>query len=395
MVNELMYNADGDAVEFIEFTNVGTDSIGVERLNGVKFTRGINFMFSGETQLLAPGDRIVIARDPTAFVATYNAASIRLANGRYGNGTSDDDFALDNEGETLHIEDAGGGVVVEFRYDDDVRWPLLADGAGSSLEIKDINSLQDFSDPANWRASTEFGGSPSAAGIGSGESIVVNEILANTNVPDVDLIELYNPTGASVDISGWWLSNDLNDLDRFILPPNPVIAADGYVVLNQNQFEFSLDGVQGDDAILVHPNGSGDVDLFIDYVAFDNSQSGASLVRWPDETGSMIAMSATTFGAANSGPRIGSVVMTEIMYNPPPAKGIADSQELEYIEVFNPSARMVDLTGWSVDGVNYEFPGGTTIGPAQHLVLLPFHPEDSTNQAAFNSFYHVDIAANL
>ena len=37
---------------------------------------------------------------------------------------------------------------------------------------------------------------------------MINEVLTHTDLPLVDAIELHNPTGAQIDVSGWYLSDD-------------------------------------------------------------------------------------------------------------------------------------------------------------------------------------------
>ncbi|MEM6264037.1 MAG: lamin tail domain-containing protein [Bacteroidota bacterium] len=57
------------------------------------------------------------------------------------------------------------------------------------------------------------------------------------------------------------------------------------------------------------------------------------------------------------------IVITEISYNTP-------SVDVEFIELFNNSANMVDMSGWSFSqGVDYTFPAGTTV-PANGYLLV-------------------------
>ncbi|MEM8584797.1 MAG: lamin tail domain-containing protein [Bacteroidota bacterium] len=68
-----------------------------------------------------------------------------------------------------------------------------------------------------------------------------------------------------------------------------------------------------------------------------------------------------------------SVVITEIMYNPPES----NLDSLEFIELYNPNTVAVDLTGWTMsDGFDLDFPAGTTI-PAEGFLIL------CVNEAAF------------
>ncbi|MFO1522047.1 MAG: right-handed parallel beta-helix repeat-containing protein [Kiritimatiellia bacterium] len=55
-----------------------------------------------------------------------------------------------------------------------------------------------------------------------GETVVINEILANSET-GADWIELYNRTQSSVDIGGWFLSDDGADLLKYRIPPGTVL----------------------------------------------------------------------------------------------------------------------------------------------------------------------------
>jgi len=71
---------------------------------------------------------------------------------------------LANEGEAIELIDSWSGTIAAFEYRDDADWPQLADGAGHSL-VPLASALPQqptgsLNDGANWRASTEIGGSP-------------------------------------------------------------------------------------------------------------------------------------------------------------------------------------------------------------------------------------------
>ena len=159
-VSELMYHPrdpeiagafPADDYEFVELVNVSEQD--PVDLTGVAFTDGIEFEFPAMS--LAPGARIVVARNVNAFVQRYGA-DIPLA-GQYG-GTADD-FVLSNAGETLRLEDRWGGVIQEFSYDD--AWLPATDGDGYSLTIVDpAANLGQWDLASNWRASLAIDGTP-------------------------------------------------------------------------------------------------------------------------------------------------------------------------------------------------------------------------------------------
>jgi hypothetical protein len=66
--------------------------------------------------------------------------------------------------------------------------------------------------------------------------------------------------------------------------------------------------------------------------------------------------------AAQSGSQI---VINEIQYHP-----ASDDHGEEYVELYNPGASTVDLSGWEFsDGIDYTFPGGITIPPGGYVVV--------------------------
>ena len=120
-----------------------------------------------------------------------------------------------------------------------------------------------------------------------------------------------------------------------------MIAAGGYLVFDEGDFNptpgvepsFSFNSATGDDAWLVSATPAGKLTKFIDHVEFPAAANGESFGRWPNAAGNLYPMVSRTFGAANSGPRIGPVVISEIMYN-----ASSGNDDLEYIELLNITA---------------------------------------------------------
>ncbi|MCH6257721.1 lamin tail domain-containing protein [Puniceicoccaceae bacterium K14] len=150
VVSEIMYNLDGpDDAEFIELYNVGTETID---LTGVSFSEGIEFQFADGYQL-APSAYTLIVRDETAFIEQFG--SNHPIAGVFAN-----DTALDNGGETITLVTADLSVIQSFTYDDSDPWPSTPDGDGFSLELINPESRPDHTNPANWQASAQVGGTP-------------------------------------------------------------------------------------------------------------------------------------------------------------------------------------------------------------------------------------------
>lgn len=75
---------------------------------------------------------------------------------------------------------------------------------------------------------------------------------------------------------------------------------------------------QGDDVWLLEGDASGKLLKFVDRVEFAAAFNGDTLGRWPNGagTGTLVTMTANTIGSSNSGPLVGPVAISEVMYHP-------------------------------------------------------------------------------
>ncbi|MGB2820953.1 MAG: CotH kinase family protein, partial [Phycisphaerae bacterium] len=320
-----------DDFEFVELLNVTGHAVNVR---GVKFDDGIEFTFG--SHVLADGGRIVVVRKAEAFAARYgingslDGTGIAVAGAWTGR--------LDNGGEKLAaVSRDGAASVVEFAYNDAGDWPERADGKGSSLEI--IDAAGDCGDPDNWRSSVAYGGTPGAGPRGE-VGVVVNEVLTHTDEPDVDTIELHNTTDQAIDIAGWYLSDSWGwawdpangDYKKFQVPVldigevgKTLLGGGAYIVFDEGDFnasggtgpnDFALSAAHGDDVWLMQADADGRLVCFSDHVEFGAAANGESFGRWPNGSGELYPMTAPTLNGANSGPRVGPVVISEVMYCP-------------------------------------------------------------------------------
>jgi hypothetical protein len=396
VVSEIMYEPiDGDPYEFIELLNIGANRLD---LTGARFANGITFTF-GPT-LLEPGERIVLAKDWVAFASRYGTEGIRVAPSPYSG-------RLNNDGEQLVLVDKDNRQVFGFGYGTGGDWPQRARGGGSSIELVSVRGAMD--DPANWRASTEYAGSPGRAGIGPLRTVVINEVLTHSDLPLEDAVELFNTSDRPVDCSGWFLSDKGDYLKKFRLPPDSVIPPGGYLVLYEAQFglsnprvPFALSSARGDDLYLTAGDAAGNVTRFVDSVSFGASANGVSFGRYPNGVGPLTAMSRLTLGAAvqagdppewltvfrtgtgaaNAYPKVGPVVFSEIMYHPPPGGD-------EYLALVNVTDQPVPLfdplaptNAWRLaNAVEFVFPTNIVLAARERLLVV------ATNPAAFRLKY--------
>jgi hypothetical protein len=389
---------DKNDFEFIEVRNVAATTA---YLVGTELASGVQFTFP--SLALAAGEYGVLVQNEAAFRLRYGDAPRVL--GQFTAGS------LDNGGETLQLVDAAGGEIVRVSYDDSALWPQAADGTGATLELIDqVNTPVDqFSKFYRWRSSTDLHGSPGAAGAAR-IPVTVNEVLANSGTTHggEDAIELLNGGSTAVDVGGWYLSDTQQNLFKYRIPVGTVLAPGGYLVIRESQFNpnpsaplpqhFALSGSEGDDLWVTVAAPGGGVAKFVDDVHFGATRSGETLGRMPNGSGYLTPLTQPTLGSVNQNPRIGPVLISEVMYHaaPPSAAALAidatiDESRLEFIEISNPTGASVDLTNWRIrGGVDFDFPANTQLAAGASLLVLPFNPSDPLNAlrlAAFKAHY--------
>jgi hypothetical protein len=144
VINELQYHplSDDHGEEYIELYNTGPITAD---LSGWQFSDGIHYTFPAGVSI-PPDGYVVVGHDPATVEAIYGISGVL---GPFESGR------LDNGGERVAIEDAGGILVDEVAYDDHRPWPELPDGKGPSLEL--ISPAFDNNRPCSWGASVDQG----------------------------------------------------------------------------------------------------------------------------------------------------------------------------------------------------------------------------------------------
>lgn len=125
--------------QWIEIANRSLQAVD---LSGWEFVDGISLSFPPNT-ILGAGEHACVAGNATLFRAAYPAA--RLLGEFQGN--------LSRRSERVVLRASDRNPVDEVRYFDGGRWPRHADGGGSSLELRDLES--DNNVPEAWAASDE------------------------------------------------------------------------------------------------------------------------------------------------------------------------------------------------------------------------------------------------
>jgi hypothetical protein len=373
-VTEIMYhpldtnNPNDPNTEYIELKKRGPGTI---NLNLVKFDKGIDFTFGPNT--LSAGQYILVVRDINAFNTKYGTG--RPVAGQYTG-------SLDNGGERIRLLDAVGTPILDFNYKDG--WRSITDGDGYSLTIinpadSDINS---WGSKDSWRASAYINGSPGwddSGIIPNPGAITINEVMSHSHAEASDWIELKNTTASAINIGDWYLSDSDTNVMKYRFATGTTIPANGYLVVYESN-NFGPNSVDPNKLIGFALSENGDTVCLTSYLDansnftgyrekedFGASETGVSFGRYyksSTDSYNFVPMDHNTPGAANAYPKVGPIVITEIMYHPDwPTGGNYANDEYEYIELRNTSGASVTLydsiedAPWKfTSGIDYTFP---------------------------------------
>ncbi len=364
VISEIMYHprarADGKDLEFIELYNA--DLI-AQDLTGYRLSGSVAFDFP-EGFVLQAGGFAVLAREPADVEAAYGLTGVL---GPFAGGNS-----LPNDGGIVRLRNAVGAILLEVPYGSRRPWPVAADGAGPSLA--QTRPSYGEGDPRAWSASGRIGGSPGSfepLSPASRPPVLINEVLAHTDLPQLDFVELYNHGNDPVDLGGCILTDD-PATNRFRVPAGTMLTPRGFIAFDEAQLGFRIRAA-GETVVLIDSS----LTQVLDAVRVDPQENGVSSGRYPDGTPEWRRLAVVTPGAENTTFRVSEVVLNEIMYAP-----ISGEDDDEFVEVHNRTAEPVDLGGWSfTDGIGYRFPAGTVLGAGGYAVvardrerLLSGHP---------------------
>ncbi len=332
-----------------------------------------------------------------------------------------EDIFLFNSSDRLVLRDARDREIDRVVWDDGATFP---DPNGASMSLTKVS--KDNTNGKHWCTSTTvFGvgdlGTPGwTNSCATAPGLVINEVMQNPNaVSDSrgDWFEIYNPTGSSVDLSGWTIKDD--DGDSHTITGNLSVPAGGFVVIGRNG-DPSLNGgvvvdyVTGsdilfhnnfDELILIAPNS-----VRVDRVAWDDGRT------FPDPTGASMSLvdpsrsnwlgsnwcrSTTPFGAGDLGTpgtentceepapltAMALLTITEIMANP---AAVIDNDG-EWFEIYNHETTAVDINGWTIrdfdTNVHRIDNGGPLLVPAGGYAVLGRNANPATNGGV-----HLDYA---
>jgi hypothetical protein len=170
---------NGKDLEFIEFKNIGLNSL---NLSGLVLDSAVKYTFPANS-LLAPKQFFVIASKPSKFYDYYGLIPSANFQGNFS-----------NAGEEVLLYNSSGSSIIKFKYEDSYPWPSSADGEGFSLSSTKNNPSGNPANYSYWTLSAKIGGTPFADNLLSDNEnhfSFINRSLAVYPNPTTGLINIH------------------------------------------------------------------------------------------------------------------------------------------------------------------------------------------------------------
>ncbi len=325
---------------------------------------------------------------PLSFIGPNGFAKC-VADGNAGEGRNHVNFSLNDAGEFLGLY--SNPVTTNFVLIDAVTFEAQALGVSEGRLLDGQSTFTRFPGSA----------SPGASNFRMLKNVHINEVVAHslTSAGTVEAaVELHNSSAASANLSGWFLSDDETNFKKHRIANGDTIPAGSYLVLTESQMASSgivIDSDIAGELWLSEADATGALTGSRSGVKFGPSEHGVSFGPVMTTVGVDFArMSTPTLGQANSAPRVGPVIISEIMYHP-------ETGEEEFVELHNISNSQLTLMAsdftpplhtntWKlVGGIEFAFPIGTGVNPNGRLLVVNFNPYDAIALAAFRAHYNI------
>ena len=245
--------------------------------------------------------------------------------------------------------------------------------------------------------------SPGASNYRALPDVRINEVLARSSTSGGTVeaaVELHNSSAAGVNIGGWFLSDDVTNFKKLRIVDGTTIPAGGHLVLTESQLTASgivLGSDLAGELWLSEIDATGALTGSRNGAKFGPSEHGVSSGPVMTTVGVDFApLSTPTLGQPNTAPRVGPVIISEIMYHP-------ETGAAEYVELQNLSASQLTLMAYDYSpvlrtntwrlsgGAEFALPLNASISSNGRLLIVDFDPADAAALNAFRARYNIPV----
>ena len=314
------------------------------------------------------------------------------------NGVLHAGFKLSADGGGVYLMDSAGKIIDEIEYEDQVK------NVSAGRQADDITVWTTFNSPTPGYANNEAGAEAfQASRYATDSTLLITEVMAsnNTTLTDnnglySDYIEIYNAGAEPVNLAGFGLSDDpQNVLDwKF---PDVTIQPGAYLLVfasgagvNATDLEKGAMhtgfGISSYEEVITLASPTG---LILDQVTVSESQADTAYARVPSEGGAYAAEWAATskpspgypntddgnqqFLAANP-LALGDIMISEVMTSNSQYLAEDNGETYDWIELYNRGSQEINLQGYGLtdntgNPAKFRLPD-KTLAPGEYYTVL-------------------------
>lgn len=314
-INEVESNGDAVNGDWIELYNTGADVGDEVNLSGAILSDNDN------------SHRIVIPAGTFLGVEEFIAFRVDdpLVSGNFGLGAAD----------SARLFAAGTVDLGAVSPRDSYSWTSHA--ATTYGANPDGSDTFQTTAAGTFGAANDFGVPP----IGNITGVKLNEVESNGDTRNGDWVELYNTTGAAIDIDGAIIT-DSDPAHQFVVPAStPALPAGGYVAFRLDDPAVSGNfGLGSADAVKLYAPNDVTLSRVVDEFSW-SSHATVTYGRTVAGAGSWAQTSVSTFAAVNQFSGVSAPNLTGVVINEVESHG--DDRNGDWIELKNTTGSRVNL----------------------------------------------------
>ena len=360
LINEVMSAPLDGGFDFVEIYNPGMTEVDMGGFI-LQDDKGVT-----EQYVIPEGTKIV----PNAVVC-FTQAQAGNPSGSFG-------FGLSSKGDKVVFLDKDGNCI------DQVALPAMEKGTSYARTVDGAATWGVCINPTQGQ-SNGSSQAPTLRGV-----VFINEVYTfsdQSDINDLDYIELYNASSHSVSVAGCKLWEGGGPEEAWTIPAGKTIPAKGYLVIECDKENLYHDPVNypswglsknSETVILADTQGSG----IIDQVDTPNMSKGEAYGRKTDGASEWVIFAELTRGTTNNGAdekqdvaNTSGVYINEVFTNNQDVQVSAWDDTKDFIELYNATGEDIDLTGFSlnddalIEVKKYIFPAGSVIRAKSFLTL--------------------------
>lgn len=372
----------GDNSDWIEIHNPNSEAVNLSGLGLSDDKTSVKWAFPGVT--LESGGYLVVF------------ASGRSENDP--NGVLHANFKLSADGGGIYLTDSAGKIIDEAEYEDQVK------NVSAGRQTDDITMWATFDSPTPGYANDEAGAQAfQSSRYATETSLLITEVMASnkTTLTDnngiySDYIEIYNTGAEPVNLAGYGLSDDPQNVLDWKFPEVTLQPGAYLVVFATGEDKKATDiekgaihtnfGISSYEEVISLASPTG---LILDQVTVSESQADMAFARTPAEGGTYASEWAATgkpspgypntddgyqqFLAANP-LALGDIMVSEVMTSNSQFLAEDNGETYDWIELYNRGSQAINLQGYGLtdntgNPAKFRLPD-KTLAPGEYYAVL-------------------------